>query len=69
VDFPDRGLCEHHKRESSVGQEASGPAIVGAVESARDLVQIICASCFPFDEVVLENVVAISKCIRVAIGL
>jgi len=69
VDFPYGRLCEHHKRESSVSQQASGPAIVGAVESAPDLVQIISSSCFPFDEVVLENVVAIGKGIRVAIGL
>lgn len=69
MDFPYGSLCEHHKSESSVSQQASCPAIIGAVESAPDLVQIISTSCFPFDKVVLEDVVAISKGIRVAIGL
>jgi len=69
VDFPDGGLCEHHKSESGVGEQGSGPAIVGAVESRSDLVKIIGTSCFPFENVVLENVVTVGKGVRVTICL
>ena len=56
VDFPERSMREHHEGEASVGNEGTGPHVVGAVEAGADLVEIVASTHAPFPVVGAEHV-------------
>ena len=69
MDLPDEGLVEHEETEASPGYEGAGPAIVRAVASLVDLVEVVRCSHSPLPEIVLEDVVAILELIWVSFCL
>ena len=69
VHFPNESLVEHQESESSVCNHGAGPAVVGSVQAGIDLVEVIRCAHSPLPEVVLEDVVAVSELVGVALGL
>ena len=59
MDLPDEGLGGHQEGEGGVADEASGPSIVGSVESSSDLVEIVSGSQSHLPVIIFENVGAI----------
>jgi hypothetical protein len=69
MDLPDRGLSKHHEGETGPGGEDASPTIVAAVETGRDLVDIVCSTHAPFHVVVLEKVITVLEVLGIAVGL
>jgi hypothetical protein len=69
VDFPDKGLRAQHEGECGVSHEASRPSIVRSSEVLADLVAVVSSSHSPFEVVVSEDVVGVSKLGGVIVGL
>lgn len=69
VDLPDESLWDHQEGEPGVADEASGPAIVGSMESAADLIEVVGGSHSPLPVIVLEDVIAVFKLSWVPVSL
>jgi hypothetical protein len=57
VNFPNKGLREHHESETSVGHKALGPCIVGSVKTGAGLINVISTTHAPFHVIVAEKIV------------
>jgi hypothetical protein len=54
MNFPNGGVGEQHERESHVGNEGTGPHVVGAVDAGENLVKVVSAAHSPFPVVVAD---------------
>lgn len=59
VHLPQERLVEHHEGEAHPGGEAAGPRVVGAVQTAADLVNVVGGTEAPLEVVVFEDVVRV----------
>ncbi len=68
MDLPDECLVEHEEAEGGVGDQGSGPSVVGSVQPGEYLVGVVSGSLSPFLEVVSEEVVAPVELVWVSLG-
>lgn len=69
MNFPDEGMWSHQESESRVANEASGPSIVGSIESSTNLVEPVGSSHSVLPVVVLEDIIAVSKVVWISHSL
>ena len=69
VELPDQSLGGHAPAECRIAQQSSSPPVIGSVESACNLVQIISSPHSPLPVVVLEDVVAVVELLWVTLCL
>ncbi len=56
VDLPEGSVREHHEAEASVGHQALGPHVVGAMQARADLVEVVTGAHSPFPVVSGDHV-------------
>lgn len=69
VEFPEKSLVHHDEGEGGVGDQRTGPAVVGSVKTAVDLVEVIAGSDSPLPELASEQVVGVLEVVGVPVGL
>ena len=69
MDFPEKSLIEHQEGEGRIANEAASPAIIRPVKPVPDLVEVVCGAHAELPHVIVEDVVAPSKLVRIPLGL